>query len=518
MPMSFVGRLDSCLSWWRQFHVALLLLVCLPFSLSAEAGARPLAAQIDLAVAHDINRHVFGVHGEHLWGDPRYGDPRLADTYAGTGFTYIRFPGGTTANFYRWESGDFGCAGPGPIDAKSEGRIKKFNAALTRGARTYTTGDFVAFLGQSGTGFSVVVNVLCDTPASTRRWMEDFRARGVDVRYVELGNELYYEEYAWRFPSAEAYSAAARVHALEVKRVFPAAKVGLIASSTAFRAKAFPNRAAMEKSAHYRRFMDFDALAAHAPYADAMVMHLYSTVGTTAMDKLRDSVNVERAYRNAIAHFDGRFLPSIRYLSELGPGKEIWLSEWGVAFYGWLRKHQQDFDASHYNALYFANALVHMFSTPEIASANYHNLPALWDNVKAEIHPRPVFRAAELFRDPVRTAAKAGPVVLSGAGLYDSSHPDYGGEYPEVDAVFFDAGTTGYLMVVNKLDKPYLLQSVSAAGHVALVSQGVVQITPDSYPDDPPAGRMPVETTARDPAGIPIPPFSITRIRYSIER
>lgn len=518
MSMLFVGRLDSCLSWRRHLHAALVLLVCLPFRLSVADDARPLTAQVDLAAAHELNRHVFGVHGENLWGAPRYGDPRLADVYTGAGFTYIRFPGGTTANFYRWERGDFGCADPERIDEKSEGRIRKFNEALNRGGRTYTAGDFVAFLGQSGTDFSVVVNVLCDTPASTRRWMEDLRVRGADVRYVELGNELYYEEYAWRFPSAETYLAAARAHALEVKHVFPGAKVGLVASSAAFRAKAFPDRAAMAKRARYRRALDFDVLAARTAFADALIMHIYSTVGATAMDKARDSVDEERAYRNAIAHFDERFLPSVRYLAELAPGKEIWLSEWGVAFYGWLRKHQQDFDASHYNALYFTNALVRMFSTPEVVSANYHNLPALWDNVKGAIHPRPVFHAAELFRDPVRSAVKVVPAALSGAGVYRSTHPDFGGEHPAVDAVFFDAGTAGYLIVVNKLDEPYLLRSVSTAGHAGLVAEGVVQISPDSYPDDPAPGWTPVETPVLDPAGMPLPPFSITRIRFRIER
>lgn len=519
MHMLFVGKLCLHLPWRRALGPVLAFLTCLPVGLDAAADVRPVVAQVDISELHNVNRHVFGVHGENLWGTPRYGDPRLADIYARAGFTYIRFPGGTTANFYRWESGDFGCTDPARIDEKSKHRITSFNQALlARGGRTYTTGDFIEFLNQSSTDFSIVVNVLCDTPASTRRWMEDLRARGADVRYVELGNELYYNEYAWRFPSAEAYLVAAESHALEVKRVFPAAKVGLVVSSAAFKAKAFPNRAAMMRHARHRRALDFDSLAARAAFADAVVMHMYSTVGATALDKLRDSVDEERVYRNAIAHFDERFLPTIRYLSDLDPGKEVWLSEWGVAFYGWLRKHQPDFDSSHYNALYFANALANMFSTPEIASANYHNLPALWDDMNAGIRPRPVFRAAELFRGPVRTAMKVGPVALSGVEMYGSGHPDYGGEHPEVDAVFFDAGMTGYLIVVNKFDKPYLLRPVSAAGYAALIPEGAVQIAPGSYPDDPAPDWTPAEIPLVDPADMPLPPFSITRIRFRIER
>lgn len=514
-----VRKLSLRLKHLPLFFIALVSLMCPSICPEAAPAIRAVDAYVDFERSQQFNKHIFGVHGENLWGSLRYGNPRLAELYANAGFTYIRFPGGTTANFYRWESGHFGCADPTHIDEKAKDRIAKFNRALARGNRTYTTSDFIAFLKQTGTDFSIVVNVLCETPESTRRWMQEIRALDADVRYVELGNELYFAEYAWRFPSAEAYLAAARSHALAVKHVFPAVKLGLAVSSSAFRAEKFSDRAALVKHARYRRAMDFDTLAARAPFADALVLHLYSTVGATKANEMRDSINMEHAYRNALAHFDGRFLPSIRYLSGLDTEKALWLSEWGVAFYGWQRKHQETFDSSHYNAVYFANALASMLSTPEVASANYHNLPALWDNVKNKVDPRPVFRVAELFKEPVRGAAKMDHVVLSGVGMYHSEHPAFGdGDYPEIRAVFFDAGTIGYLIIINKLNNTYLLRSVSAEGHAELVAESVDQIGSDSRWVRSMSGRSLTETRAPDLDGIQMPPFSITRVRFKIEK
>lgn len=504
---------------WRSFlAVAITFAVCLPTGSRADANNYPITARIDLARSHDLKKHVFGVHGELLWGALRYGDQRLAHLYNDTGFTYIRFPGGTTANYYRWQSGDFGCENSKGIDEKSDERIKKFSQALSRGKRTYSTENFVTFLEQSRTDFSLVVNVMCSSPISTRQWMEELRGKGINVRFVELGNELYYEEYAWRFPSVDEYMAAAREHALEVKRVFPDAKIGVVASSSAFKAKEFPDLKAMAKHKHYSRGLLFDRLAAAAPYADALAMHAYSSVGATWKEKLIDSIDNEKAYRNAISHFDERFLPSVRYLAGLDPSKEIWLSEWGVAFYGWLRKHQKSFDSTHYNALYVANALVNMFLMPEISGANYHNLPTLWDVAGDDVLPNPVFRAAGLFKKPVHQSTKVSPVMLTGAKMYAATNPLYtSGNLPEISAAFFDAGSTGYLIVVNKFDRSYLLLSVSGEG-ARFIAQSFVSVDPGLRSNSVKPDHNHAEIAVPESGSIQLPPHSVTRIRLKIER
>lgn len=495
-------------------RLVILLIVILislfPFKvISSPDVIHDLKVHIFDSESFSINKHIFGIHGALLWSPLRYGDSVLADAYQNLGFSLIRFPGGTDANYYLWRSADYGCNTNKQIGSVSQDRIKRFNRSLSRKNRTYSTDDFVSFLNQTRSDFSLVVNVLCDTPQSTKEWMENLRDKGITVKYVELGNELHFEEYAWAFPSAEDYVETAQKHVLEVKRVFPEAKIGIVASSSSFRAKNFPSFDLMAKNNRHRMGLAFDKLAAAASFADALVIHIYSTLDPSHRDKILNRLDIGRAYQNGISHFDNRVLLSLHYLHDLNPDKEIWITEWGLAFYDWLRSHETGFVSSYYNALFVMNGLLIFALEPEAAVANYHNITNLWSYAE-KLKTNPTYEVIQLLKDPMNQAIKIAPVNLIGGRAYVGTHSEYGNSSPELYAAFFHNDSHGYLIILNKLGNHYRVSSLSSDSNLTLKPDELLQIVPVKSPAS--SDLRKTQQSLNGNETIDIPPYSITKI------
>jgi len=481
------------------------------------ADALPLDAKINLSESRSLNKRAFGIHGELLWSPVRLGDPVLSNIYNDVGFQDIRLPGGAAGNHYLSQSSTFGCNKSGSIGKKTKKRIENYNIALSRNNRTFTTDDFLSFVKQAKTDFTLIINVLCDTPENTGKWMEKIRDSGVKITYAEMGSEYYFEEYLWAFPTPSVYIEQARKHAVEVRRVFPDVKIGLDTSSASYRSKYFPEFEEMSKNKRHKRGLEYDKLAAAESFADAFIIHIYSPIGTTRRDKALDEIENDRAYKNAVSHFDGRIMPSMQYLHELSPEKTVWITEWGTAFYGWMRKHQSSFLRTHYNALYVTNALLTYFNIPYVETTHYHNLPHLWSNFK-KLKPNSLFHAMKLFKEPVSRSSLISPVQLSGGKNYTSTHWHYDGENPELNSVFFHSDTEGYLLVVNKLDRHYSLRSFTSGDKdIDIKPIGFEQIVPDKSDAATFEQIIKNKKLINNQVAIDIPPYSITRIDVKIE-
>ena len=492
------------------FLILFITISTSPESLSSDTF--PLKAKINLSESYDLNKRVFGIHGELLWSPVRLGDPLLSDIYNDVGFQDIRLPGGAAGNHFLSQTSKFGCNKPKPIGDKTKDRIEKYNRALSRKNRTYSTEDFLSFIKQAKTDFTLIINVLCDTPENTRKWMEQIRDSGVNVKYAEMGSEYYFKEYIWAFPTPDEYIKQAERHAVEVKRIFPDVKIGLDYSVSSYRSRHFPDFDKMSENERFKRGLLFDKLAASSSIADALIMHIYSPFHVARSDSALDTVDYSKAYISALSFFDGRFLPSMEYTHNLAPEKKIWITEWGAAFYGWKRKHEAGFIRKYYNALFVMNSLLTFFSTPYIESSHYHNFPYLWSDLKKQ-KANPLYYAMKLFKEPIRESYKIAPVQLTGAATYASAHPYYNGDSSEINAIFMHNKKAGYLFIVNKLGRQYLLHSLTGIDLAAgLLPVSFEQITPAKL-------EGPVAETVEhhkqiitNGAVIKIPSYSITRI------
>ncbi len=495
----------------RLVGCAIVLAILLSgLSLAAPLGSPPtVSIDTDIHPPIAVRPHIFGIHGELLWSPMRLGEDRLADFYEAVGFSQIRLPGGTTANYYRWAKPEFSCQPLAGVGFKSKQRILKFNTALSKKNRTYASDDFIAFLKQTHTDVSLVINVLCGKPAETLEWMRFLKARGLDVRMVELGNELYFPEYAWRFPHAQAYLTEAAQHARAVRQVFPDARIGIIVSSYAFTSRHFPNIAAMKRVPREQRGLEFDTLAASAAFADAMVVHLYSRPGVSVDEADEGLIPEEQIYRGATTHFDARFAATIDYLKKIDPSKEIWVSEWGITFWGYARQIETVFKRGALNALFCSNALMRYLTTDSLSATNYHNFPDLFGFGRQGPTWTPTAVLLQLFADPLKEAATIRRPQFVGAGK------DYGGQdHADLATVYLETRDGGYLFVLNKFNHRYRLTlnpSRTPMPKIDTVVQYHAVKTPsaayafEANKNTPPPGQ-----------GISIPPYSLTRIHYKL--
>lgn len=497
--------------------ISLSLLATLIVSFSASANkSLILDATANLTDSRLINKRVFGIHGELLWSPIRLGQPLLSNIYNEVGFQDIRLPGGAAGNHYLSQSSMFGCNKTGAGE-KTLTRIKKYNHALSLKNRSYTTDDFLAFIKQANTEFTLIINVLCDTPENTEKWMAQIRDSGVTVKYVEMGSEYYFEEYLWAFPTPSEYIKQAEMHAVAVRKIFPDVKVSLDTSSASYRSKHFPDFAKMSKNKRHKRGLEYDKLVASASFADAYIIHIYSPLGTNRRDKALDSISNTKAYSNAISHFDGRIIPSMQYLHELSLNKKVWVTEWGTAFYGWQRKHESDFLNTHYNALYVTNAFLTYFSIPYIESTNYHNFPNLWSDFK-RLEPNPLYYAMKLFKEPMLKTDKITSITLSGEHEYISTHPDFKGKNDDLNSVLFHNEKEGYLFIVNKFGRHYSISSLVDAGKSGEIEMiDFEQIMPNK--SGAPNFEKIIEKKQVIGKGmsVDIAPYSITRVTVKIK-
>ena len=432
-----------------------LAMLCL-CALSVEAiAAIKVSSQSDGEIP--MRPQVFGVHGELLWSRVRIGSGAFNEAYQELGFKLIRLPGGTTANLYLWQVPRFDCKGD--ISSKKRDRAPNFNTALRKKGRSYDLQDFTTFLKQSGTDFSYVVNVICDTPESTAKLARTFKEAGIELTRVEMGNELSFEEYLPGKDAGKNYIALIEPHIDAVHSVFPNAKIGGVVSTASYRSLRFPDIKAMRSNKHDGRQVVFDEAVASHDAITAFVPHMYSTFGLEPgrfFSFSADQISNEKIFQNAVAHFDHRTEAAIDYLSGLKPDAEVWITEWGVAFWGETRQYALDYNTSHFASLYFVNALNSYALMPSVTVTSYHNFPdflAIAPGLSGSGSDKRVslFHAARLMSGLFSSAsATVAALGFEGDARIKSGHKDFPGKLDASSGLLVTDGDVQRLVILNK--------------------------------------------------------------------
>ncbi len=492
--------------------ISILFITVLVIQDAYSKNSNVININIELSKSRALNKRVFGIHGELLWSPIRYGSDELVKEYKKLGFTNIRFPGGTTSNYYLWDTGNFGCNSDKEPGDRAKKRIKKFNKALNKKGRSYSIDDFLSFIKSTNTGFSLVVNVLCDSPENTRDLMKKIKLSGVNLEYVELGNELNYKEHFWKFPRPVDYVNKAKEHALAIKSVFPDAKIGVVASSSAYRSKYFPDIEKASNNKKYKRGFEFDRLAAAADFSDAIVFHAYTPLGASRYDKARRKMEYDDIYLNSLSYMDDRLLPALQYFKRLNPSKELWVTEWGLAFYGWLRPLERGYRETFYQALFSADTLLKFSASGYVDEANFHNLTGLWRKVSKKHQPNSSYKVFKFLNSSLLKYNSVSPVLIEGVSSYAGTHPNAKQGGKEIDAAFYHDANNGVLVIINKLNRVYKLASLMSDKNVSMSFTHSEQILP-AKKGDPSSSEVKINTEAKLSLDeMSLPPFSITKI------
>jgi len=165
-------------------------------------------------ILRTANARHFGMHTA-TW-DPIFDSDATVSVLQDTGIQALRFPGGSGANDYHWES----------------------NTSVPRGACTgaitqRTSFDMFARIAvRTGAQVFLIVNYGSGTPSEAAEWVRYANlTQRLDVRYWEVGNENY---GAWETDCNDrphdpfTYATRFREYFLQMKAVDPAIKVGAV--------------------------------------------------------------------------------------------------------------------------------------------------------------------------------------------------------------------------------------------------------------------------------------------------
>lgn len=479
-----------------------LVLICTQGFSAAEGSAIPLTVDLRLEESRPLQKDCYGANLQLHHGPIWFDHPDLAGKYIESGKPFFRFPGGTAANFYNPETGLM------DEDAPSHHNYKKLNENILSktDGKGDTPAEFFEFAGKTGSRYSVVLNVCTRTLEQNRKWLEELRTQGIEISCFEIGNEVYFGTYAWAFPEPRDYVRRARASARMIHEVFPRAKVGVVVPSQIYTDEVFLEG---RRSTLPKRQQEWMSLLEKESFFDAVIIHLYSSLGMNKQVEEEDLLPFAESYSNVVTYAERHLDPSLDLLETKFPGKEIWITEYGVGgFRGALRSY--GLRHSNLGCLHSDLMLLRFLSRPSITISSWHSFSQCiaYDQKRGGILEEPTiqFYHLSLFADPVNHSDSYVPVKFTdGAQL-------------EVGA--FTGGRKGYIMVLNKREKSYQLESVTAEKGLRLTS--AIQLSPRK--GIPLAEALESSTlmerstlTGEMLKSVAFPPYSITRIEFEWE-
>lgn len=341
------------------------------------AGVLPATTEVQtLGVGEErpLAPHFVGLNGNVMAFDRPWRDHAvLLEGFRATNAALFRYPAGTIANTWDWEEGRL------DQDVPDEELIDWVVLERRRHPdKRYPLEDLALLYRETGTEVAFVLNMLTRDLDHALRGLRRARDLGLPVRYVEMGNELFFNLplESRVHPTPEDYGRRCGEWIRAIKAEFPGVKCGIVAGG----------RPTNPRSARWTE----RALAA-CPEADAIIVHTYSPSGL--MGRVRRDITagtegtVEGVPELPIA--ERQQLEMERLRAPEGPAKmfttaydaarrqrdyarrpemEIWMTEWN------LRGDQDAVRGTWANALFIATFYQGFLENPAITLSHYHNV------------------------------------------------------------------------------------------------------------------------------------------------
>ena len=365
------------------------------------------AVVVEQGRARALAPHFFGVNANMTEYDQPWSRPELVQAVRDLGVQTVRYPGGSIGNVWDWDIGWIAQDVPDEdmVPFIVRGRIQDR-------PNRYTLDNLARLHRETGVDVVFVLNMLTRDLAHARRGLRRADSLGIPVRYVELGNEYYFDLplESRVFPTPEAYGRTAEAWIEAIREDFPEAAFAVLGGG--------PRR-------HPRQQRWDERVIGSAPSAEAMTYHFYTSSGirereralavgqegqveadrsrtpaqrqAATMDSLRSRSGFQRMMMQA---FEKAGEAGTRALTD---GGRLWVTEFN------LSGADDAARGTWANALFVA-ALYHgLLDLDAVELVHYHNLigrvfPAVFTNADGFDHV--------LDRPPVST-----PGALTAAGI-----------------------------------------------------------------------------------------------------
>lgn len=365
---------------------------------AAEPAGESLAVQLDISTraVQPLNPLVYGFNSNLSKVPWRYNSRDYARAVADLQPAALRFPGGTTANFYHWNPrpGTRTSFYQDEIDAISDPKLKSSIQAARQALLgnspadpTISFDEFMALCKANGIKPVIVVNVHTGTPEEAAAWVRYTVEHNFEVAYWELGNELYMKRYWYRESAGSVFrtvspdprNVATNATAL-MERVLPAFVQAMRAASPvpikiSVPAAPFDTLENKPDNARWDRVLSRQRY----DFYDAYTVHSYTGVmfdGTAFPNRNNARYHFED-YANWFFNDNARKLDTLlaHYRQSYGRQRDLIMTEWNYFGFAHPEYNRSAINMTHLGALYIGDRVISLLQRGEaVALAMYHNL------------------------------------------------------------------------------------------------------------------------------------------------
>ncbi|MEW5805303.1 MAG: hypothetical protein AB1721_01040 [Patescibacteria group bacterium] len=276
-----------------------------------------------------------------------------------TGTNLIRFPGGTVGNFYDWETfaPNWQVAEEilGAHNKDYQFQKKSFETLV----RNLNPIDFINKAHEYGQEVIVQLNLYINTPAQTAAALRKIKNAGIDIKYFELGNEMY------AYMSLNEYLQKAQAAAVKIKEYYPNAQIGIVA-----------NQRVLWSGGDSRWGNEAPP---NADWFDAIIVHPY--LNSQPEPNMSTSLTNPEHQEYIFSSVNEKLARLVDLVKAQYPNKKIWTTEWNT-----LSGPEQEnpFMTNTYSSsVYTYYFLLNLLKYPQITIANRH---FLWGKSESPIN------------------------------------------------------------------------------------------------------------------------------------
>jgi len=294
----------------------------------SEVPGQVISAQVTVnaqSVIRAVPPTLFGQNLEWIWNGNGAWDavqnrpaPAVASLTRELNTKLLRFPGGIMADYYDWTKAVGPVAQRPILESMPGGAVEK---------PYFGTDEALQFASSVGAELLITVNAGSGTAQMAADWVRYVNKSGLNVRYWEIGNELYGVSGPMfapvTLPPAQ-YAAKVVEFARAMRQADPRIQIGAIAceSISTLDCPTYPlwTQTVLETAAN-----DIDFLAVHNSYAPGVDVDLGLSTTSTYMSMLAAPQNIRRSLENLD-----------RKVATYAPGRvdaiKVAVTEWGPYF------------------------------------------------------------------------------------------------------------------------------------------------------------------------------------------
>jgi len=274
-----------------------------------------------------LPERILGASVEPFWSDVTE-DPEKIALLKRMNIGFLRFPGGSQSNYYKWRPGlCYIQSYPNGSDF-AKFWYQSLPSIRRHYPQGYTIDNYLKFADQIFADVVLVPNLETDTPESQAAWFKKMREAGSLPSHIEMGNEFWaalgMDPHVLKVWPDEA-TAMRRVY-----EFYKAIKPYLQADSKVAGAQAaaglfhLPTR---NQSNQHK--LQWDRSLSSAPWFDAVTVHLYPRL-FEALGKQSRTAPPAVIFSAMLGRCDGGVDRMLKFIEQKCPGKEIWVTEWST--------------------------------------------------------------------------------------------------------------------------------------------------------------------------------------------